>query len=252
LKRPALIIRDNGSLRSHYDELQEGDVVVGRVSCRPEEEYLLFDLADRGVNLVPSALAQVVCRSKSFQTRIFSGWMPPGTTAIHDIHQLQEVMQRCKIYECGVVTKLDRKNAGMGVHRWNSLEDVFNQASLGGLSFPFVIQPFMADCRDIRVVIIGDFVDSYWRNNPNNFRNNIHFGAKSEPCDLSESQLGICRDVMARGKFPYAHIDLMVTPDAQTFLIEINLRGGIKGAAIDSLEYSQRVKDVQEWMVLGM
>ena len=46
---------------------------------------------------------------------------------------------------------------------------------------------------------------------------------------------------MQRGKFPYAHLDLMVTGSGETYLSEINLRGGIKGAVITSQEYMEKI-----------
>jgi ribosomal protein S6--L-glutamate ligase len=38
---------------------------------------------------------------------------------------------------------------------------------------------------------------------------------------------------MERGKFPYAHIDLLVTADGHSYLSEIALNGGLKGARIE-------------------
>ena len=49
---------------------------------------------------------------------------------------------------------------------------------------------------------------------------------------------------MARGGFPYAHIDLMVTADHRTYLAEINLRGGIRGAVISPADYQARVDSI--------
>ncbi len=249
MTKDPVIVYDNSTLRETYHELQSGDLVVGRVSCQPAEEYILFDLADRGVHMVPSALSQLVCRSKVFQTTLFSAWMLPGTVAVHDVHQLQKVMQTMGENESGFITKLDRKNAGMGVFRWPSLEDIFNQVSLGVLPFPFVIQKFVPECSDIRVVVLGDFVESYWRKNDTSFRNNLHFGGTSKSCELTAKQRSICQDVMARGKFPYAHLDLMVTKEGETFLTEINLRGGIKGAQIGSADYRKKIEAIHANMV---
>jgi ribosomal protein S6--L-glutamate ligase len=246
MTKAPVIVYDNKTLRKIYHDLQPGDLVVGRISCQAAEEYILFDLADRGVQMMPSALSQLVCRSKVFQTTIFSAWMLPGTVAVHDINQLQKVMQAMSDPEAGYVTKLDRKNAGMGVFRWPSLEDIFTQASLGVLPFPFVIQKFVPECRDIRVVVLGDFVEAYWRENKTSFRNNLHFGGISKSCDLNEEQRSLCEEVMVRGKFPYAHLDLMVTKEGATFLTEINLRGGIKGAQIKSSDYRRKIDAIHQ------
>ena len=82
--------------------------------------------------------------------------------------------------------------------------------------------------------------------NPNNFRNNLHCGGESRPCTLDKKQLELCHLVMERGKFPYAHIDLMVTEAGETYLAEINLRGGIKGARINASEYLRKVDAIHQ------
>lgn len=176
------------------------------------------------------------------QALLFSSSMLPNTCAVHD---LQAVIRVLSSYQkqgiTKVVTKQDRRNAGRGIHLWSSIEDVYTQASLSNLPFPFVIQPFEPDCQDIRVIVFGDYIEAYWRNNPGNFRNNLHFGGESKPCELSEAQWSLCQDVMKRGKFPYAHIDIMVNAAGESFLAEINLRGGIHGAKINPTEYKTRL-----------
>ncbi len=238
-------IKDNDQLRALYGELGAGDLFVGRLRLHASEENLLVDLQSRGVTLFPSGLSQLLCRSKVMQATVFAGEMLPETRAIHDLHELMLLLPRYQRQGITrVVTKRDRANAGLGINLWGSLEEVFNQASLGALPFPFVVQPFYENCRDIRVVVLGDYREAYWRDNPDNFRNNLHFGGQSTPAELSEAQFALCSLVMARGDFPYAHLDLMVTADQQSYLAEINLRGGIRGAAISPAEYRQRIETI--------
>jgi glutathione synthase/RimK-type ligase-like ATP-grasp enzyme len=236
------LITDNGILRARYDQLAAGDLVLSRVRIKPGEEPLLLDLVERGVLLFPSALSQLASRSKTLQARLFAARMLPGTRVICDLHDLLEsinVYNREQITR--VVTKHDRRNAGMGIHLWPSIEEVYTQASFNTLPFPFVLQPFRAASRDLRVVIIGDYVEAYERYNPHNFRHNLHCGGQSTACEPSASQLAICREVMARGRYPYAHLDLMVMAGGESYLAEINLRGGIRGARITPKEYQERV-----------
>ena len=197
--------------------------------------------------MFPSATSQLSCRFKCLQARIFADEMLPHSLAIHDLHDMQEAITRYQQSQISkVVTKHDRRNAGMGIHLWNSTEEVFSQASFGNMPFPFVLQPFMPDSRDIRVIILDDYVEAYWRHNPHNFRNNLHFGGVSSPCELTDPQWQLCQKVMKRGKFPYAHLDLMVTPDETTWLAEINLRGGIKGAKIDPATYRNKIEAIHQ------
>lgn len=244
------VISDNATLLRDYQTLSTGDMIVGRLRLRPGEEHILLDLAERGVRLMPSALSQLASRSKVLQSRLFASHMPPLTIAAYDIHAVVEAIS---IYQKNgvsqVVSKLDRRDAGLGIHLWSSIEDLYTQASLGILPFPFVIQPFFPDCRDIRVIIIDDYLEAYDRHNPHNFRNNLHGGGKSSATELTESQKTICRQVMERGIFPYGHIDLMVTAEAKTYLAEINLRGGIRGACITPADYQNRVNEIhRRWL----
>ena len=208
---------------------------------------LVVDLLARGVKLFPAGVAQLSSRSKVLQTRMLSEYMVPGTRAIYDIHDLMESVNDYQRLGYGqVVTKKDRANAGMGINLWSSAEDVFNQASCGVMPFPFVMQPFHQDCRDIRVIILDDYREAYWRNNPDNFRNNLHCGGGSDPATITSEQQDLCCKVMTRGCFPYAHVDLMVTATGETFLAEINLRGGIKGAIISPGEYRQKISAIHK------
>jgi ribosomal protein S6--L-glutamate ligase len=250
LSREKLVIRDNTTLRAQYNSLQQGDIIVGRLRLRESEESIVLDLCERGVRLVPSGLSQLTSRSKTLQATLFAPLMLPQTRTIHSHHDLVEAIsdyQKNSI--SAVVTKLDRRNAGMGVHLWQSVEDVFTHASLGNIPFPFVLQPFEPDCRDIRAVFLGDYFEAYWRKNPHNFRNNLHHGGQSEPCELSAEQINLCRQVMLRGQFPYGHLDIIVTKEEKSYLGEINLGGGIRGALITLEEYQARVEAIHEQMV---
>lgn len=247
------LVPDNKTLWQNFASLGAGDVFIGRLRLKESEENLLLDLVERGVTIFPAGLAQVVCRSKTMQARIFSEYMVADTATIHDLHDLLALMP---LYQrrgyTQVVSKRDRANGGLGINLWPSIEDVFNQASLASLPFPLVIQPFLQGSQDIRVIIIGDYQESYRRENPDNFRNNLHFGGYSEPVGLSGEQQELCRKVMARGKFPYAHIDLMVTEKNQTYLAEINLRGGIRGAKITPAAYQQKINAIHDQFSLEL
>jgi ribosomal protein S6--L-glutamate ligase len=245
--RQPQIITDNDTLFNQYHTLQKGDLVVGRVRLRPGEESMLVDLAARGIDIFPTGLSQLISRSKALQSKIFSPYMVPHTVSVYDLHGLTEAINHYGNKSITqVITKHDRRNAGMGVHLWSSIEEVYNHASLGTLLFPFVLQPFQPNSRDIRVIIIDNYEEAYWRINPDNFRNNLHCGGQSKPCRLTEEQRMLCQQVMARGRFPYAHVDLLVTGNNTSYLGEINLRGGLRGAKINPGEYQERIQAVHE------
>ncbi len=250
MSRPPHVIWDNPSLFSKLPQLQAGDIIATRIRLKVQEEHLLLDLTERGVRLIPSATSQLASRSKTFQARIFSSMMIPGTTAIYDTHTLLDTISH--YHELGyeeVVVKHDRKNAGQGVYLFNSTEEVYSLAANNALAFPFVIQPFIKNSYDLRVIILNDYVEAYQRLNPHNFRNNLHCGGNAAPQELSCDQFNFCKQVMSRGGFPYAHIDLMVTDNGENYLAEINLRGGIRGAKITTEEYKRKIKEINHSLV---
>ncbi|MGW8195464.1 MAG: ATP-grasp domain-containing protein [Desulforhopalus sp.] len=247
------VVRNNQILYSHYHQLQKDDIVCGRIRLKPGEEHLLIDLLERGVQLIPSATAQLASRSKCFQARIFSEFMLPGTLPIFDTHELLKASSSYRRHQyTRVILKTDRKNAGLGIFIYNDIEELYNQASAGGFGFPFVIQPFQTDSRDIRVIILGDYIEAYERTNPYSFRKNLHCGGKSTPFTLSDRHLHFCQKVMARGQFDYAHIDLMLGSADSCHLMEINLRGGLKGAKICGKAYQEKIDALHESLLFKM
>jgi glutathione synthase/RimK-type ligase-like ATP-grasp enzyme len=244
-----LIIRTNRELKEHYDELKTGDCFIGMLSFKKAKHRVLIDLLERGVLLFPSALSQTLGHSKVAQALIFSPWMVPHTLAIARRVDLMHAINTFNHYGIGtVITKEDHLQCGFGVRRWKSIEDVYNHASFNTNSYPFVLQPFLEMYTDIRVIIAGDYCEAYTRENQNNFRMNLTAGGTSRPYALTKAQLATCRSVMERGKFPYAHIDLLVTEDGHSYLSEIALNGGLKGARIQREELDTIKKDLLEKM----
>ncbi|WP_022852398.1 ATP-grasp domain-containing protein [Thermodesulfatator atlanticus] len=245
--RPPWVILSNRTFRKLYHELKAGDFILGRLSVKFGEEFLFTDLQARGIKAYPSFLSQYLARSKCFQTLVYSNEMLPGTRLIRDRHDLIRAVNEYGASGVKkVVLKQDRYNCGLGVHIFENIENVFNFATFGNLSFPFVLQPFMPNIADVRVIILGDYLEAYMRKNPYNFRNNLFFGGEARPYQLSEEEYSFCQRVMERGKFPFAHIDLMITQEGRFYLSEINLRGGLKGACIKGKTYEQKVNALHE------
>ena len=246
LTSKARIITKNQDLPELFHKLSAGDIIACRLRLKYEEEHLLLDLVERGVQLIPSATSQLASRSKTFQARLFAPFMVPYTVVIYDIHGLLDTVSLYGHHAIGkVVLKHDRKNAGLGIHLFRDIEDVYTQAANNVLPYPFVLQPFVNNSRDIRIIFLNDYIEAYERNNPDNFRNNLHCGGEANPFLLNEKQLDLCRKVMNRGSFPYGHLDMMITEKAETYLAEINLRGGIRGAAINPGNYQKKVKAIE-------
>jgi ribosomal protein S6--L-glutamate ligase len=94
--------------------------------------------------------------------------------------------------------------------------------------------------------VVGDHAEAYERVNPHGFRKNLFQGGSSRPAALTPELLSFCRRVMARGKFPYAILDLLVNPQGQPFLSEINLKGGLTGARLSQAAFREQVAVLEE------
>lgn len=244
--RPKLIIRDMKTFSEKYHTLVRGDIVVGLLNFKKNEESKFLHLVENGVKIFPPALAQATSRSKATQAYVLRKFMVKHTFVARDKRDLIEQITKYNAQNIrDVVTKQDRLNCGLGINIWSSLEAVYNQASLGLMEFPFVVQPFVKNVGDVRVIIIGDYIEAYERINPYNFRNNLYFGGESRPYALTKKELGFCRRVMKKAHFPYAHIDLMLFNN-RIYLAEINLRGGLKGSKIEREMYASLIDKVHQ------
>ncbi len=205
---PFYIVTTYQTLLRNFNLLKKGDLILTRIPMRKENFHLIFDLRDRGVLSYPSFLSQILSSSKVAQAEILKEFMLPYTYVIKNKTMLLEVMENPPPYE-RFVTKRDLANCGLGISLWNDLEEVFKFAGTEILPFPFVLQPFFENWKDIRVIILGDlYCEAYLRENPKNFRKNLFFGGEAKYYKLSEKEVAFCKRVMERGGFPYAHLDL--------------------------------------------
>ncbi|MCS7279748.1 MAG: hypothetical protein NZ530_06830 [Thermodesulfobacteriaceae bacterium] len=251
--RPYYIVFNYQNFKKYYLELREGDLIVLRIPFKKNEIGLIVDLIYRKVEAFPSFLSQILSSSKTLQAEILWEFMPPYTLVVRDKISLLSIFREFSHKFDKVITKEDRANCGMGVHLWNSLEEVFNFAGYPPLEFPFVLQPFYKISKDIRVIILGDYhIEAYQRINTYNFRQNLFLGGEAKSYKLSEEELDFCKRVIERGKFPHAHLDLIYIEGEGPYLSEINLKGGIKGAEITTEAYEKIIKKltldfIKEW-----
>jgi ribosomal protein S6--L-glutamate ligase len=228
-----VILRTAAALAERFDALGAGDTFIGLLPARFLQAAPAADLVGRGVRCLPSVLCQLLARSKCAQAHLLRRWMAPGTRVVARRVELMEALQALSGQGvAAVVTKQERMHCGHGVRRWESAEALYNAVGLCGEAYPFVLQPFLHGVADVRVIIAGGHTEAYRRENPFNFRANLAAGGSCTPTALGAAPLGLCREVMARGAFPYAHIDLQLMPEGACYLSEIALDGGITGARI--------------------
>jgi ribosomal protein S6--L-glutamate ligase len=242
-----MIVKSNRELKDRYDELCAGDVFIGNLSLKYLKQSMFIDLMERGICCLPSPLSQILNSSKVAQAFVLKDWMLPHTNVITRRTDLIEAINTFNRHHIGpVVTKQDGMHCGHGIRRWETVETLYSFMALSESAYPFVLQPFQEKFIDVRVIIVGDYVEAYSRYNPHNFRVNITLGGTGSPHRLDEKMEVFCRSVMQRGKFPFAHIDLMLMGDGECYLAEIALNGGIKGAQADREELEQKKQALLE------
>ncbi|MDP3285903.1 MAG: hypothetical protein Q8M56_15850 [Desulfobacterales bacterium] len=245
-----MIITSSKELMNRYDELDRGDIFVGKPAAGGLNQFLLIDLLERGVLCVPSPLSQIISGSKVVQALLLNKWMLPNTLVISRRKNLIDAIgmyNRLGIQS--VITKEDRMHCGFGIRKWDSVETLYSFISMSESSYPFILQPFMENFTDIRVVVAGDYIEAYTRLNPDNFRMNMAAGGSSIPFVLDEEKEKLCRAIMDRGGFPFAHIDILIDSDGKYCLSEIALNGGIKGARIGRVELERRKQEITDRLV---
>ena len=242
-----MIVRTNRELKARYNELTAGDIFIGNLSLKYLKQPMLIDMLERGIHCLPSPLAQILNSSKVAQAFVLHEWMLPHTQAISRRTDLIDAINTFGKNGIGpVVTKQDDLHCGHGIRRWETIETLYSFMALAESSYPFVLQPFQEEFTDIRVIIVGDHVESYTRSNLYNFRVNLSSGGTGSPYKLDEKKEAFCRSVMQRGKFPFAHLDLMILENGECYLSEITLNGGIKGARISREDLIQNKKALLE------
>ena len=245
-----MIIRSSQELKERYQDLCSGDIFLGILSYKHIKQSILIDLMERGVSCFPSPLSQILNQSKTTQAVVLKKWMLPHTCVITRRTDLVEAIKTyTKLDIAPVITKEDHMHCGHGVRKWDTVETLYNYMALSESSYPFVIQPFLNNFTDVRVIIAGKYIEAYVRFNPDNFRMNIAMGGKNYPYEMNTELSNFCRTVMERGKFPYAHLDIHITDDGSYYLSEITLNGGTKGAKIRRKELDQKKQDVLERLV---
>jgi len=245
-----MILRSAAELDSRFHDLGPGDVFLGLLPAKHLRGAAAADLLERGVRCVPSVLCQLLARSKAAQAFVLKPWMAPHTRVIARRAELMDAVGYCAQHGIGaVVTKQEGMHCGHGIRRWESAEALYNAVAFTDAAYPLVLQPFRPDIADVRVIRVGDYVEAYTRTNPFNFRANLAAGGASAPVAVDASMETLCRAVMDRGRFPYAHIDLHLGEGGACHVSEIALDGGIAGAGISRGELNRRKQAVLERMV---
>jgi hypothetical protein len=245
-----MIIRGADELERHFERLGPDDVVVGPFPPKILRGPLAVDLIERGVRCVPSVLCQLLGRSKAAQAGLFRNFMAPHTMVVTRRAELLAAVGYYRQHGIEtVVTKQEGMHCGHGIRRWEGVETLYNTVAFDDAVYPLILQPFLSGLTDVRIIVVGSYIESYARENPLDFRANLAAGGSSRPYVIEAAEEELCRAVLRRGRFPYAHIDLHLMPDGVCHLSEIALDGGITAARIERKELNRLKKERLEELV---
>ena len=166
-----MIIRSSRELKALYHELCPGDIFIGTLTYKHLKQSVLIDLLERGIACFPAPLSQTLNSSKAAQALVLNECMLPRTVVItRRMDLIETINQYNKFGITSVVTKEDHLHCGHGVRKWDTIETLYSFMALSEFSYPFVLQPFLENFTDVRVIIVENYVEAYARYNPNNFR----------------------------------------------------------------------------------
>lgn len=84
---------------------------------------------------------------------------------------------------------------------------------------------------DLRLLVVGSRVLAMKRSHPTDWRTNICRGARGEPYAASDELTGMARQAAAAVGASLAGVDILLTPDGQPYVLEVNAAPGWKGLA---------------------
>ncbi|CAB1070899.1 hypothetical protein D1AOALGA4SA_1062 [Olavius algarvensis Delta 1 endosymbiont] len=160
------------------------------------------------------------------------------------------------------VFKLDWGGEGDTVYLVNSVEHLQERIKLAAgfensVQHGFLLQEYIdSDNRTLRVVVIGEHIDSYWRIQPNSnvFHTNLGQGAvidsKAEP-GLQQKAVAVVKKLCQKAGINLAGFDLIFPAsmdDPEPMLLEINYFFGRKGLGGSEAYYKILQNEIRTWL----
>ncbi len=237
-----LFLWDRGFLdKSLLDKIKKADAVIFHQTVSPELYHLARSLCPR---VFPNYDVRFRWQGKIGDTLLFwrqgvkhpATWIFPRVEALLGTHAEMEYKPPQIYFPC--VIKANSGGEGSSIYLIENEEHLDRALKLlrrmewqGRCGF--VVQEYIAGIeRDLRVVVIGDYVTSYWRNSVN-FHKNVAKGATIDRDSDQELQArGRCavKELCSRTGINLAGFDLVFPPgETEPVFIEINYTFGRRG-----------------------
>ena len=216
------------------DALDALDLLIVRGLPRGSLEQVIFRmdalhvLADRGVRCVnsPRAIERTVDKSWSGALLAMAGLPTPATIVCE---RYDDAMQAFEQLGGDVVVKPLFGAMGAGIVR---LEDpdvahrVFRALELERTVYYVQRTVAPAGRRDLRVLVVAGEVAGAMERVTDSWRANVARGARPRAVTLSDDEHDLALSASAAVEADVAGVDLLIAPDGETFVLEVN---GIPG-----------------------
>lgn len=211
-------------------------------------------VAELAPNHFPRLGPRYLYRGKASQIRLFRAQgLPHPQTVIYD-HPLQ-LLQDCSrsglpFVPC--VLKGDRGGGGSAVFPIHSWSDLEQKIQLLPENEPVLLQEWVHNQgMDLRVVIVGELTESYFRIGNGGFYNNVAQGGRIDHDIFPDKQIlgrKMSRTLVQAAGIDVAGLDIMFSAHSPPLFIEINFLFGRKGIG-GRLGYDRLFwQAVQTWM----
>ncbi len=235
-----LELRKTTELISHIDK--NGNISIDAdlgkfVLFLDKDKYLSNLLEKAGVHLFNSAESIRLCDDKMLTYITLSNneiKMPktigsPLNYFNSDNSDFLEIIENSFSYP--FVAKRAYGSMGAGVFLLKNHNDLVS-FSKANLNIPTLFQEYIGTSfgTDYRIIVIGGkAVGAMKRQNENDFRSNIALGGMAKPIELSEKYIKVAEKAASILKLNYCGVDLLIGPNDEPILCEVNSNAFIKG-----------------------
>ncbi len=242
-----------GYLDREYKELLSG--ATGVLMPKYFSPVRYKKISSIAPNHFPNLSPRYSYRGKADQIHLFSkyGFNHPETCIYNTPKSAQKALNRNNIsFDRPFVLKGDKGGGGSQVFPIKGKTDFKYYIKQLHPEEPVLLQDWIPnDGMDLRIVIVGDIIKSYFRIGSDSFYNNISKGADISYHLYPEKQkqgIRMVKQLAGKEDINLAAFDVMFDPSGKPFFLEINFLFGTKGLG-GSRGYDQIFRQaISNWM----
>jgi len=223
-----------GTLHQEYLELLSG--ATGVLMPKYFSPVRYRKVSSIATNHFPNLSPRYSYRGKAEQIKLFGryGFNYPETTVYNTPKSAHKALNRNNIsFDRPFVLKGDKGGGGSQVFPIKGKSDFRHYLDHLHPEEPVLLQEWIQnDGMDLRIVMVGDIIKSYFRIGSDSFYNNISKGAEISYDLYPEKQkLGIkmVNQLSSKENINLAAFDVMFAPSGSPYFLEINFLFGTKG-----------------------